>query len=152
MEQYLPPRAEGDTRGLQPRVVEYLTTILERGDRSLGVRNSRELRSLAQAVDSLIRGDITFAADTLIQRFKAVELSAAEGGWNLAQHLELIPGSKVSSVSDRERQWAVDAELRNARLHRTPAPALTDKPSPADPAKPRLRGARGGKGKKGGGH
>eukprot|EP00974_Lingulodinium_polyedra_P075281 7294911-Lingulodinium_polyedra.AAC.1 len=96
MEQYLPPRPGGrDEQGLAPRVVEYLTTVLEKGEKDLGLRNSRELRSLAQAIDAIIRGDLAFAADTLVQRFKAVETAALEGGWALAQHLELIPTQRI---------------------------------------------------------
>ena len=125
MEQYLPPRPGGaPDKGPSPRVVEYLTTVLEKGERELGIRNARELRTLAQAIDAIIRGDLAFAADTLVQRFKAVETATLEGGWGLAQHLELIPSQKITSVSETERRQAADQELREGKLRKQALEAL----------------------------
>ena len=117
MAQYLPPRPEGEYGELAPRVVEYLTNLLERGDaKGLGLRNSRELRTLAQALDALLAGNTALAADTLMQRFRAVEMAAQETAWAVAQHMELIPLATVSSVSDADQNAAAKAELKEAKL------------------------------------
>eukprot|EP00971_Amphidinium_carterae_P069620 1377830-Amphidinium_carterae.1 len=77
---------------LAPIVTTYLTTALmpSMGE-SLGLRSSRELLTIARSVDSLLRGDTVGAVECLLQRFKAVELSALEGSWVNARHLEVIP-------------------------------------------------------------
>ena len=118
MSQYLPPGARSSPhRDFEPRVVEYLTTVLEtKKDRELGVRNSRELRTLAQAIDAVLSGDLLFGVDTLMQRFKAVELASQDQGWHLAEQLELIPVQSVSSVNEQERQAAATEFLKLKRL------------------------------------
>ena len=77
----------------------YLSTALKANAGSrLGFRNIRELQSLAEVVDLLMRGRVASAGDLLIQRFRAVEASALEeGGWSLARHLELLPDAGVST-------------------------------------------------------
>eukprot|EP00971_Amphidinium_carterae_P209442 4154664-Amphidinium_carterae.1 len=84
MREYLSLREGGVgsavTDPLSPIVTTYLTTALmpSLGD-TLGLRNSRELLTLARSVDSILRGDTVGAAEILLQRFKAVEMSALEG-------------------------------------------------------------------------
>ena len=99
----------------------YLSTALKPNAGSrLGFRNIRELQSLAEAVDLLMRGRVASAGDVLIQRFRAVEASALEeGGWSLARHLELLPDAGVSTVSSGLRGVMFNAERDYLRLRQS---------------------------------
>ena len=100
-------------------MVRYLTTALSPAHPSMGVRNQRELRTLAEALDALIGGDLGRAADLLMQRFKAVELAATDaGGWAAASHLELIPEVNASSSTLSEREAAARALVRQDKLQK----------------------------------
>ena len=59
------------TPQMAPRVVQYLTTVLQqqRGS-TLTIRSERELRTLAEAMDSMMAGDLARCGDFLMQRFK----------------------------------------------------------------------------------
>ena len=118
------PRSRGDTDDtgtasrLRAQVVQYLTTILKMSKTGggLGLRNERELRTLAEALDRLISGHVAAVGDILIQRFKAVETAAADQSWDLAGHLELIPRAEVSSVATDEKEAAVAIKLRELKV------------------------------------
>ena len=136
MSSYLANRSGGDTdtirfrQGegpLEPVAVRYLTTVLNQAQQSMTLRNSRELRTLAEALDRLIGGKTAEAGDLLIQRFKAVEMASGEGSWRVAQHLELIPSSAVTAVNHEEREAACRQEVREARVRR----AISGDPGPA---------------------
>jgi len=90
---------EGD---LTDVVTTYLTTAMIPGaaaaGQHMGVRTMREMRTLSEALDALIRGEPAKAGDILMQRFRAAEMAVSDGHWTLAQHLELIPETVVSSV------------------------------------------------------
>jgi len=110
-------------------MVRYLTTALTPAHPSLGMRNQRELRTLAEALDALLAGNVAQAADFLMQRFKAVELAATDtAGWAAASHLEIIPDTRASASSISEREHAARALLRADKLARA------------------IGGSRGGKG------
>ena len=58
-----------------------------------------ELRTLATAVDLLVRGNLAsprslLVGDVLVQRFKSVEARVSTGQGFLGKHLELIPRSR----------------------------------------------------------
>ena len=53
-----------------------------------GIRAAREMRTLAEAIDSLLEGGRMRTADFLIQQFKAVQTSVSDESWSLARHLE----------------------------------------------------------------
>jgi hypothetical protein len=74
----------------------------------------RELRTLAEAMDAIVTGDIAAAGDLLMARFCAVETSL-NSGWNVAQHMELIPAHAVSSVSSIDQRAALRREAREMR-------------------------------------
>ena len=118
--QFLGPRRGGLGQDagseLDPAMVQYLTTVLENANSTVGMRNSRELRTLAQAIDDILVGKIDSAADILMQRFKAVEIAAADGHWKVAEHLEVIPQTKPLAAADREREAAAETAVREAKL------------------------------------
>ena len=77
-------------QGLQePTIfVTYLTAIFHGfyPQEKIGRRNSHELRTIAEALDSLGNGNLPKTADLLVQRFKVVEESVKKGrtahSWN----------------------------------------------------------------------
>ena len=89
----------------------------------------RELATLALAADKILTGDLEAALEILLQRFKAVE-SVASGVLApiVAANLEVIPDTRVSSLSLSERTEAVALNGRWRKMQ----PAVEDrKPSPA---------------------
>jgi hypothetical protein len=101
---------------LDALITAYLTRVLQatRSD-PLPKRSERELRTLAEALDSLLSGDLAHAGDILMQRFKAIETAEREGNWNVASRLELIPEATASAVSHAEREAAMSLELRERK-------------------------------------
>ena len=111
----------GELSEIRRLVTTYLTTALQPSSGSaITLPRERELRTLAEALDLLLQGDLSKVGDVLMQRFRAVELAAQDGRWDLAQHLELIPQAGVSSVPMQMREDL----LRQQALHqRVAAPA-----------------------------
>ena len=115
---------------LSPRVVRYLTTVVQvSAAHGVSVRNERELRTLAEALDALLTGDITRAADIVMMRFKAVELATTSQDWSSAKFLELIPQTQVSSFTDMEKEAIAKQKLRDAKLAKLLAPAQGERRS-----------------------
>ena len=80
----------------------------------LGLRSEKELRTLGMAIDMIVEGYIPEALDILVGRFQGVE-TAEILGWPAASHLERIPPTLVSSVSENARGRAVRQEARERR-------------------------------------
>ena len=119
MQRFLGSRVgAGTTSEELPRVLTYLETVFNQRytKECVGIRTAREMRTLAEAIDSLLEGDSMRTADLLIQRFKAVETSVSDGSWSLARHLELIPEEGVGLTSPAERDLIAKLELQRARL------------------------------------
>ena len=126
----------GDSNAAVPAAaVSYLTSVLLPSAADMTLRNNRELRTLAEILDLLALGRVLEAGDVVAQRFRAVELASAEGTWQLARHLELIPEARVSVTSTEARAEA-------ARLERLETKVRLGGPS----SSPGGSGSRGGKG------
>ena len=80
------------------------------------MRNRRELRTLAEALDLLLDGDPLKAADVLMARFSSVELASADSSWAVSQHLELVPGSMGGVASEAAKHAASKEELLRQKL------------------------------------
>ncbi len=92
----------------RPVVMAYYTTCLKPAlGGKIGQRNDREMTTLGESLDALLRGDVTTAAELLIQRFKAVETSCHDGSWETSSHLELIRPNDVTCVGAKERELAM---------------------------------------------
>ena len=75
------------------------------------------LRTLAEALDALMSGQIMTAMDIIRQRFRAVEASVLEqGGWGVARHHEVVPETRVISVTPGLRAMMAAAERQSHRL------------------------------------
>ena len=83
---------------------------------SMSLRNSRELRTIAECIDALLAGDLPHLGDLLMQRPKAVQTAVVEGNWNVAQHLELIPTTGSNAVTQAELSAAQRTQLDQMRL------------------------------------
>ena len=113
----------------RPAVVfQYLQKALSPSTH-LNQATQRELGTLALAADKILKGDLEPALEILLQRFKAVE-SVATGTLSgaVAQNLEVIPQSGVSSLSLSERTEAVALDRRWSKI-RSPKDS-TRSPSP----------------------
>ena len=83
------------------------------------LRNTNELQNLARALDYLMVGDVPRACDVLAQRFKAAELATQDGNWSVARHLQLGGDSRVSTITQQEREAATQQERGEARFRTT---------------------------------
>ena len=103
---------------LAPKVMNYLTSVFHGAhpQKEVGIRTTRELATLATALDDIAAGRLPQVADLLMQRFKAVEASVIDGDWTSARHLELLPRSGVGLTSMKEKHAAVRAELDEVKL------------------------------------
>ena len=101
----------------EQKVTAYLSQVLftQCPPQAMGVRNSRELLTLAEAIDQLMAENFASVGDILMQRFKATESSLADG-WMVARHQELIRPEHASLTSPQEKAFAARAALQQHRL------------------------------------
>ena len=121
----------------RPAVVyQYLQRALS-PSANLNHATQRELGTLALAADKILKGDLEPALEILLQRFKAVE-SVATGTLSgaVAQNLEVIPQSGVSSLGLSERTEAVALDRRWSKVkslkdaNRSPSPFRSNQSQP----------------------
>jgi hypothetical protein len=118
MRKYVSSREGATDQSGNAKVLNYLQTVFCQrfpGD-VVGLRTSREMRTLAEALDTLLEGNLPRLGDILIQRFKALESSVVDGGWALARHQELIPSADAGLASVAERSLAARLEMQRQRL------------------------------------
>ncbi len=96
---------------LQHVMSSYITSSLIPASGEMRLRDERELRTLAQALDALMTGDPGRAGDVLMQRVCGVEAAHLEGDGRLAQHLEVVPPAGSSSVPERVREELAQEKL-----------------------------------------
>ena len=101
---------------IEPVAVAYLTSVFQPAHSELGIRDNRELRTIAEALGALVRDQPLRSGDLLAQRFRAIELASSERNWSLARHLELIPDGKVTTTSQRARAEVSRLERQEQRL------------------------------------
>ena len=121
METFLAARSDVELKSgkLTPIVTSYLTSVLQPAlGKDFHARNRQEMRTIAESVDSMLKGDLARAADILISRFSAVELASTSKHWNVARHLEIIPPQDVSSIPTELLDYATGAEKREERSQR----------------------------------
>ena len=109
------PVGAAQAKVLQPVFLRY-HLLAHEAVGNLGQRNLRELRTLSEVLDLVVRGEVMKAADVLVQRFKAVELASQEGSWLVAQHPELIPPTRMAAAEDKERDLAVREEAKSQKV------------------------------------
>ena len=82
---------EDDADELSPICVRFFLSVFLPNYRHLNESVLREVRTLCEALDGLLRGRTMEIGDLLAMRLKAVMLAAQEGSWSVAKHLELLP-------------------------------------------------------------
>ena len=120
MSKFLARRLGEDAREVgetwrQQRVGAYISQVMMVQYPNMGVRNSREVNTLSMALDALLDGDYATTGDLLMQRLKAVETSLSDG-WRLGEQQELIPPTRASLTSAREREFAARQAVQAQRL------------------------------------
>jgi hypothetical protein len=108
---------------LTPCAVNFLTSVYHGTNppSTIGMRNSRELRTWCEVMDALVVGDLTYLGDLAMQRVKAIMLSVQDGHWNQAKFLELIPPNDVQLVSSDERRSMIrDRALEHRLIGKAP--------------------------------
>eukprot|EP00438_Fugacium_kawagutii_P032553 Skav201089 [mRNA] locus=scaffold2562:74784:76346:+ [translate_table: standard] len=160
---------EEEAQQLPAVAVGYLTQVFfnQYPTHVVGLRTTREMRTIAHCIDAVARNDPLRALDIMVQRLKALELSHVQGGWSQANQLELIMGDEEMATFRQEikaAQLEVKADLslsqggarrwkpwKSEATHPGDAPAAAeakdgDKP-PENPMRPPRKGK--GKGKRG---
>ena len=90
----------------------YLMMVLQpKYQATMGMRNLRELKTMATTLDHLARGESGKAADLLAQRIKAIEKSMVDGDqWTRAQFCELIE-AESATLLNKEEDFMMDREF-----------------------------------------
>ena len=97
--------------------VDYLQRILKQTrDQPLGRRDSRELQTLATALDLLSSGELERMGDVIIQRFKALEASTHDVPYRVSNQFELCHPDDAHATTTQEREAAARAFLREDKL------------------------------------
>ena len=121
MAKFMSARAgsEGEPSCVWPeqKVGAYLNQVLfnQHPPSSIGMRNARELVTLAEAIDMLMEERLASLGDLLMQRLKAVEASLSDG-WAVANYQELIPPPRATLTTDQERAFASRHALQQRKL------------------------------------
>ena len=123
MEQACARGAEGpdsSARNKTPVVAmnHVLTILLPSLGAKVGLRSTRELKTLGRILDLLAGGCPSKAADVVAQRIKAVERATHETHWGAAQFLELIPPENSMLLEKDEemfvtKEWLLEQKLRS---------------------------------------
>eukprot|EP00438_Fugacium_kawagutii_P015911 Skav211119 [mRNA] locus=scaffold2659:123518:130322:- [translate_table: standard] len=143
------PMHQYDGKNLTPSTGTsyFLTVIVPQYRDKLSMRTSRELRSTAKALDLIAQGKQDRAADVLAQRYKALEMSLADQGWQRAQHLELIPAEGAVLTEHDELVMVTKEQKDDLKLRAMATGATWKGQGKYEPEKGKTKGK--GKGKKG---
>ena len=100
---------------LVPTAVKYYNMCVKPMLR-MSPGQEREMRTIAEAIDRIVSGEVALAGDILMQRFKSLEVELTEGSTSVSKHIELLPPSGSSSLTTVEREVAAQLEVRDLRL------------------------------------
>lgn len=72
---------DAEAGSVSPCMVQYLVSVWQGRTpvEKMGIRNAREARTICEAIDMLIRGELPALGDLLAQRLKAIERSVKTG-------------------------------------------------------------------------
>ena len=115
--------ADKEEESLPPVARGYLSQILltRIPEGVAGVRNVRELRTLAAIIDGICQNDAMRSLDIAVQRFKSIEMYMGQGSWEQGNLLELIPHEGEARSYFRPELKATQQELKTEQRLRTPA-------------------------------
>ena len=109
--------SSGSSEMTPPVALNHVLTILipSLGPK-VGVRTSRELKTLGAILDHLSGGHTGKAADIVGQRMKALERATHEGHWGAAQFLELLPPENTMLLEKDEELFVTNEYLKEQKL------------------------------------
>ena len=82
----------------------------------VGEESHRELRTYAEAIDAILRGNSIGAADLLVQQMRAKMMAIRDGHWRAARWLQLLPASStMMEASAEDEDHARQMELGHTR-------------------------------------
>ena len=100
--------------------MRYYYNIMMNTHASMGLRNSREAKTLCRALDLAADRRYGALADLLAQRLKSIEKAVADGNWNRAQWFELLP-PEGTTMLERDEDYMVTREEQLERRLKGPA-------------------------------
>ena len=105
---------------LAPIANTWFRTVFSPNQHNLDQWDRREIQTYCRLIDFGLRGEMAQLLDMAMQRLKAKVLACADGHWQSAQHLELLPSAKAAgilSMGEEEFVRKVNAgEIRLADL------------------------------------
>ena len=110
---------KGEEEKLSPVVTRYLLTVIipAVGPKSIAQAQLRELRTIALAVDMLLKGRSDSCGDVLLQRFKSLCMQVRDSSDRFGPQIELLPEDLlygyVANVS--ESAFAREMALKEAK-------------------------------------
>ena len=109
----------GDEEKLSPVVTRYLLTVIipALGAKTLQTQHLREMRTIALAVDMLLKGRPDSCGDVLLQRFKSLCMQARDHSDKFGPHLELLPEDLLYGCGSNaaESAYAREMALKEAK-------------------------------------
>ena len=106
-------------------VMKYINSIWHGAHpvSEMGVRSTREMKTIGSALDALLSGELAEVGDVLMQRLKALVQSHKDGHWQVAQHLELVDAKGIGATSAEELNEACRAQLAAHKIREAIAKA-----------------------------
>jgi hypothetical protein len=92
---------------LAPCCLKYFLSIFSPSNKGIMECDAREIRTLCEAIDGLLRGRQLETLDLLMQRLKAAMLATHDRSWQTARWLELLAPPKTAGVLDMEEEELV---------------------------------------------
>ena len=110
---------DDSTEAMSPIMVRYLLTMVlpTHPLKTMGEAKYRELRTLCQALDALLKGKVDAAGDLLMQRFKSLVMSLRDNSDKFGRYLELIPEEMIG-VSPEETYYARELAHKTAKAEK----------------------------------
>jgi hypothetical protein len=114
--------AEINAEKLPPVAMSYVAGVflVQNPPAQVGVRNLRELKTVATVIDMLCQNDAPRALDVLVQRLKALELAHKQQGWAQASQLELVLDDDLTAVFRPELKAAQSEVKEEMKIQRGP--------------------------------
>jgi len=106
------------TRSSEPTCVSFLlrSFLPQHPVKGIGQQRYREVRTICEATDKILRGDLAGATDTLIARFKSIQRTIQDGHDRIGRWFEILPGrDDGTSISLSDEAVATGIESQEAR-------------------------------------
>ena len=95
---------EDDMDSLAPICLRFYLSVFLPNNKDLEESVLREIRTLCESIDGLLKGKTMEVLDLLSMRLKATMMASQDGNWNIAKHLELLPASSKSLPIPQEEE------------------------------------------------